>query len=222
MKSSVWGALTLFALLGLGQGVAWANEALAQEKVWNFKVYLDDDELGSQRFEVSSTAAGAEVRIQAAFDYDIFFVNVYSYRHNNLELWKDGCLTSIEASTDDDGETFFVSGSKQKDALLVRSKSGEQRLQGCVKTYAYWDASFLKSTQLLNSQTGEYQSIKVQTLGADAIEVAGKARAANYYKITNNDFDIELWYAADTTEWLGLRSTTADGKVLRYQRIEEN
>jgi len=222
MKSTVWVALTLFALLGLGQGVAWANEALSQEKVWDFKVYIDDDELGSQRFEVSSTAAGTEVRIQAAFDYDIFYVNVYSYRHSNLELWKDGCLTSIEASTDDDGETFFVSGSKQKDALLVRSQSGEQRLQGCVKTYAYWDASFLTSTQLLNSQTGEYQSINVQTLGADAIEVAGKARAANHYKISNNDFDIELWYAADTAEWLGLRSTTADGKVLRYQRIEEN
>ncbi|OIP99308.1 MAG: hypothetical protein AUK35_08425 [Zetaproteobacteria bacterium CG2_30_46_52] len=222
MKSTVWVALTLFALLGLGQGAAWANEALSLEKAWNFKVYLDDSELGSQRFEVTPTADGTEVRIQATFDYEIMFVNMYSYRHRNLEVWKDGCLSSIEASTDDDGETFFVSGTKQKDVLLVRSKSGEQRLQGCVKTYAYWDPSFLKSEQLLNSQTGEYQSINVQTLGADAIEVAGKARATNHYKITNNDFDIELWYDADTAEWLGLRSTTADGNVLRYDRVKEN
>lgn len=209
----------MFACLCGMAGVTANDDSFT--KSWVFQVYLDDAKLGTQRFDVSNSAFGTDVRIQASFDYDFFFVNVYSYRHSNHEIWKNGCLLSIQANTDDDGEAYFVSGFKRKDILILQSRDGEQQLSGCVKTYAYWDASFLDSRQLLNAQTGKFQDVRVTSLGVENIAISGQSIAANHYLLGNDDVDIELWYAVDTGQWLGLRSTTVDGKVLRYDRIEE-
>lgn len=191
----------------------------SEERSWNFKVYLDKKEIGYQNFKLTPNPNGSNVSIEAKFDVEYLFINFYSYRHNNSEAWKDGCLQSIESKTEDNGEKFFVLGSVQNEVFTIKSQMGEQRLKGCIKTFSYWDANFLNSTQLLNSQTGEFSPVEIRKLGNTKINVSGLLIPAVRYHISTRDFKIELWYSPDHSEWLALQSTTVDGKVLRYQRI---
>lgn len=191
----------------------------SQERSWNFKVYLDKKEIGYQNFKLTPKPNGSNVSIEAKFDVEFLFINVYSYRHNNREVWQDGCLQSIESKTDDNGENFFVLGSAQNEAFTLKSQMGEQRIKGCIKTFSYWDANFLNSTHLLNSQTGEFSSVEIRNLGNTEINVNEQLIPAVHYQISTRDFKIELWYSPDHSEWLALQSTTVDGDVLRYQRI---
>ncbi|MGV7224923.1 MAG: DUF6134 family protein [Nitrospinales bacterium] len=190
----------------------------SDERSWNFKVYLDKKEIGYQNFKLTPKPNGSNVSIEAKFDVDFLFINVYSYRHNNSEIWKDGCLQSIESKTDDNSENFFVLGSAQDEAFTIKTQMGEQRLNGCIKTFSYWDANFLNSTHLLNSQTGEFSPVEIRKLGNTKISVSGQLTPAIHYHISTRDFEIELWYSPDHSDWLALQSTTVDGNVLRYQK----
>jgi len=212
----------VFSLLLAVKCTAFASEVSLEqvlgEKLWNFKVYLDQKEIGYQRFKILPKTDGSKVSIEAKFDVEFFFINVYSYRHSNREIWKNGCLQSIESKTDDNGDNYFVRSSRESDALVVESARGEERLNGCVKTFSYWDADFLNSTHLLNSQTGEFQPVEIRQLGTTEVNVFGQKRPAIHFHITTSDFQIDLWYSPDRSEWLALQSTTAEGSVLRYQR----
>lgn len=191
----------------------------SEERSWNFKVYLDKKEIGYQNFKLTPKPNGSNVSIEAKFDVEYLFINFYSYRHNNREAWQDGCLQSIESKTEDNGEKFFVLGSTQNEVFTIKTQMGEQHLKGCIKTFSYWDANFLNSTHLLNSQTGEFSPVEIRKLGNTEINVSGQLIPAVRYHISTRDFEIELWYSPDHSEWLALQSTTVDGSVLRYQRI---
>ena len=190
--------------------------AQASSQRWTFKVFLDDQEIGQHRFEVFTRDATRYVEVEAKFDVRFLFFTAYSYQHSNYEVWQDKCLNTILSNTNDNGKEQFVKGERENNVLRVNTQAGENELPGCVKTFAYWDPTFLSSRHLLNAQTGELQSVSINDLGAHTIEVRGKPVVANQYRIVTDQFSIDLWYSPQR-EWLALQSTTRDGAVLRYQ-----
>ena len=74
----------------------------------SFDVLLDEERIGSHTFRISDSEGGRRVQTEAAFDVIILFVPVYSYRHNNTEVWRSGCLQQISSRTDSNGEQYAV------------------------------------------------------------------------------------------------------------------
>jgi hypothetical protein len=184
---------------------------------YTFDALLDGKPIGRQTFQVRSSAAEQHVSIAADFDVRLLFFSVYSYRHRNREVWRDGCLQRIDAETDADGETSRVRGARGASGFLVRSGSRSQSLDGCVWTFAYWDQRFLARSRLLNAQTGAYESVRGELVGNEPFIVRGRTVPAQRYALDGENFRIELWYALDG-EWLGLESRTTEGHLLRLVR----
>jgi hypothetical protein len=185
---------------------------------WNFNVYLDDREIGYHRFQLSDSPEGMRLQTRAEFAVKILLLTVYAYEHHNTELWRDGCLQAIESRTDSNGEQYRVSGVAQGGGLLVSTAVGEQRLDDCVATFAYWDRRLLERDRLLNSQTGEYQPIKLRPLGPGSLMLGERMVAVQRYALTARKMDIELAYATDSGEWVALDSRLEQGHMLRYRR----
>jgi len=187
----------------------------SQTKIYHFKVLLDDDEIGYHRFVVTPHNTFTYVNTEARFDVKFLFITAYSYLHSNSEVWQGDCLRTIQATTDDNGEDLFVRGEYNEQRLVVHTPAGEQQLEGCIRTFAYWDPELLNGTRLLNSQTGELVEVAIQRLGQSTIQVRGKPVKAQHYRIHNPELSIDLWYS-DKQEWLALESTTENGARLRY------
>lgn len=185
-------------------------------KTYDFRVYLDDDVIGNQRFEVYSEGDKTKISVEASFDVTILFIPFYTYRHTNCEIWEGDCLKEIRAKTNDNGESFFVQGNSNNDQFQLETHNGESTLKGCVKTFAYWNPDWFQNDRLLNSQTGELQPVKVTTVGKETISVRGAPTPTEHQRIVSDKFTIDLWYTADR-EWVALQSTTKTGKKLRYQ-----
>jgi len=207
----LWQWLLISALL-------WINHTVVAgaQRDWNFNVILNDEVIGQHRFEVFERENTRYVAIAANFDVRVLFFSAYRYHHSNYEVWQDNCLHSIRSSTDDNGDKEFVNGDKQDGVLQLQTDSGQTTLNGCVRTFAYWDPAILQSHALLNSQTGELLPVKVKPLGIKTIQVRGKPVKAKHYRIGTAKFSIELWYSLQQ-QWLALESTTPNGAVLRYQ-----
>ncbi len=205
----------LALLLGLSIGPA-AGAVDARE--WQFRVYLDDREIGYHNFRLKDLEAGKELETEARFRVKFLFFNAYEYRHLNTERWEGDCLKQIEARTFDNGDEYRVEGTLAEDRFLVELDGGQASLPGCVMTFAYWNPDFLNQDRLLNAQTGEYLDVRVEPVAGERITVRGEPVEAIRYRVEAGELRLDLWYSQNR-EWLALESTTEGGRKLRYVLI---
>lgn len=182
---------------------------------YDFKVFLGKDEIGRQRFDVSSEGERTQIRVDAQFTVKFLYIPVYTYRHTNLESWEGACLRQIRSETDDNGDAFLVDGIYRNGQMHLQTRDGNWNAEGCVKTFAYWNPEWIVSDRLLNSQTGELQAVEIRVLGEETIPVLGIPTPTTHRRIITNKFTIDLWYTL-SGRWVALQSTTAKGNVLRY------
>lgn len=185
----------------------------------NFNVFLDDREIGFQRFTVTPTAEGTRIDTEARFEVKFLRITAFAYDHRNTELWRDGCLQAITARTDSNGKQQVVNGRDRGSAFVVATAEGEQRLGDCVASFAYWDRNLLLQRQrLLNSQTGEYTPVRIDRLGQGQVRIAEREVTVQRYAIRGQGIDISLAYTVDGGEWVSLDSKLESGRTLRYRR----
>ena len=182
---------------------------------WNFKVLLDDKPIGYHQVTIDREANRKAVHTKAEFDVRFMFIPVYSYIHDTRETWENGCLVNITSKTDDNGDDFFINSMPENQQLELQTQDGVSSFDGCVRTFAYWDIEMLKSTHLLNTQTGKYQAVAVTDMGNDTVKLENTEVEARRFKLICEDMNIDLWYTNDM-HWLALESTTASGAILRY------
>ena len=182
---------------------------------WKFRVMLDDTPIGYHEVKINRVDNRKIVHTQANFDVRILFIPVYSYEHETRELWENNCVVDIDSKTDDNGEAYFISTLDSEEQLALETQDGETALDGCVRTFAYWDVNLLDSDRLLNTQTGEYEPVSVTDMGADLLSVDDQQIEARRFRLEARDAIVDLWYTKDM-HWLALESETESGAVLRY------
>ena len=195
-----------------------ANGAEGARKL-SFDVFLDDRAIGYQRFSLTPAGDATRIETQARFEVKLLRITAFAYDHRNTELWRGGCLRSIDAATDSNGKKSAVNGRTRGDAFVVTTKEGERTLGDCVATFAYWDKGvLLRSRTLLNSQTGEYVPVQIAPLGAGTKRIGARDIAVKRYALKGKGIDITLSYAAGRDEWVALDSKMDGGRTLRYRR----
>lgn len=200
----------LLCLASLSQP-AWS----ATSQTYDFKVFLGKDEIGRQRFDVSSEGERTQVRVDAQFKVTFLYITVYTYRHTNVETWEGACLREIRAETDDNGDSFFVNGILRNGRLQVETQAGDWSGEGCIKTFAYWNSEWITGERLLNSQTGELQPVSIRVVGEETIPVLGVPTRTTHRRIVTDKFAVDLWHTLNG-RWVALQSTTKKGDTLRY------
>jgi hypothetical protein len=197
--------------------LAFGSTATASDLL-RFQVYLGDKPIGEHSFHISETGDLTRVSSRAAFDVDFLFVNVYRYRHNSRELFREGCLQEIRSTTDDNGKRYRVEGAAIGKQFQIERGDGKEQTEGCLKTFAYWDPDFLNQKRLLNAQTGKLEPIRVSPKGSDHVRVGNREVPATRYALSADALSIDLWYN-DDLGWVGLASDTGKGGRLLYQRM---
>jgi hypothetical protein len=185
---------------------------------FTFDVYLDEDEIGFHRYEIREHRDGTIMRTEADFEVRLLFFTAYEYEHRNSEVWRDGCLRNIEARTNSNGDRYEVAGTWRDGTFVLETGSDQRRFSDCVRTFAYWDRKLLDAERLLNSQTGEYVEVALTSLPAGVIEFGDQILPVERYRLTAQGMDIQLAYAAESGEWVGLDTTVRGGRTLRYRR----
>lgn len=187
---------------------------------WVFRVFLDTKEIGYHEFKVAGSEAYRQVEIDARFDVKILFINAYRYAHTNRETWSGGCLASIDAVTDDNGDEYLVSGFRASNGFIMQTGDGPTTLgTPCLRSFAYWDSSILDSDRLLNSQTGAVLDVEIVPAGAEVLEYGASRFNAQKYEIKMDDGTISLWYGASDGRWLALEAPAKGGRTIRYEPV---
>ncbi len=210
-------------LLVLSSSLFWGVSVEVQasvEKRWDFRVYLDDKEIGYHQVRLVPDADRQRVSVEARFDVKFLFLTAYRYEHRTEELWQGTCLADIRSQTDDNGEAQFIRAQPVSRGIRLVTHDGPIELKGCVRTFAYWNPELLKSNRLLNTQTGEYQTVQMIDLGKGKVDIKGDLQDAYHYRLLVEESSIDLWYTPDMN-WLALQTIVAGGRRLSYFPAEQ-
>ena len=209
---------SLIATVALGM-ISFANTASAEvyQADWRFEVLLNDKPIGFHSFSLNGDRERQILTTEAQFDVKFLFINAFRYRHDNTEIWGNGCLDSIDARTDSNGDLLSVRGQRIENSFELEGQRGTQLPGNCIQTFAYWNPDILDSSQLLNSQTGELEDVTVSRESLDVIDVNGKTVEAIRYSLLAKSGAITLWYSNDESRrWLALEAPAKGGRTLRY------
>lgn len=188
-------------------------------RVIDFEVLLDGKRIGTHRYEVTPAADGSElVTSRARFDVKLLGLTLYRYRHEARELWRDGCLVELVASTDDNGKLTEVRGASGSGGFRLSAPAPSVARAGCVSAYAYWNAErLLQQRELLNPQTGRFDAVRFESLGEQPLEDSAGGRNGHRHRLLADELRIDLWYDADG-RWLQLASAARGDRQLLYRR----
>jgi hypothetical protein len=209
----------LLAVAGFGPAVASTSPLESDAREWQFRVLLDDREIGFHRYEMRREGDTRVVESRAEFDVKFLFFNAYRYRHSLSATWQGRCLESLQTRTDANGRKLAVTGRKSDAAFVVDKGQDVDRLPPCIMNFAYWDPRILEQPRLLNPQTGDYLDVTVEALDEDTVNVGGETIAADIYRIVAKDMRIDIWYAKSDQRWLALESLAKGGRIIRYELI---
>ncbi|GAB4174130.1 MAG: hypothetical protein Kow0020_09530 [Wenzhouxiangellaceae bacterium] len=207
--------LALLLLAALGH----LSAESAPPSVWRFEVLLDGKPIGEHRFELRGTPHSGLLVSEADYRVRFLGITVYRYHHRAEERWSDGCLESIEAATDDNGDQVRLKGRRLEDAFVVEGSGGQRVLPHCVQSFAYWNPGIRSASHLLNPQDGAFLPVTWASGNRESVELAELPADSTHRRLTTPEFAIDLWYDP-AGRWLGLETETDGGKTLSYRVLE--
>lgn len=213
MKGCFYSIGVSILLILLSVPLSFASES----KTWEFRVFLDDREIGYHTVKLNGNGQSRRVSVDAKFKVRFLFVTAYKYKHETEEVWRGDCLAEITSKTDDNGEPLFLESSPRGEKLFVDSHNGGNTLTGCIRSFTYWDPELLDTEMLLNTQSGEYQSAELQDLGFGELNVSDRTYSAKQFRLKVDGKEIDLWYTADN-DWIALQTKVRGGRLLSYYR----
>jgi hypothetical protein len=182
-----------------------------------FQVFRDGAPLGHHRVSFRREADDLHVEIDIALEVRLLFLPVFSYRHKNHEVWRDGRLVAIDTETDDDGEAFWLRGRATAAGLAVEGSGGTFLAPADVLPTSYWNSQTVERTELLDTQSGRLIQVAIAPAGVESIKIADRTAKARRYQVTG-DLTLDLWYTAEG-EW-AKTSFQARGAEIVYARQE--
>ncbi len=225
-------AAGLLLCLIAAPGIAGASERGAYDDSHVFKVTRNGSEIGSHRLTFTPTQEG--LRVDVAIDLRVGLgraLTFYRYRHTASEIWRDGRLVRLEASTDDDGKAHSVKAEPSGQGLRVRTTAPRQDngpaesrvagtdtrtidMPGNVLPTSHWRRALVDKNQLLNTQLGTLAAVRVERIGDEPVASECGALPATRYRISG-ELQLELWFD-NRDRWVKTRFSAPDGSTVDY------
>jgi hypothetical protein len=178
-----------------------------------FDVERDGNVVGRHIVTFTRTDQGVLADSRVDVEVGVLFLSAYRFRYQAHELWRDGELQSIEASTNDNGDYTHVQAVRDAAGLEISSGQGTYEAPMIPPT-SHWNAALLKGGLLLNTMTGELSKVRVFDQGLDTVATrSGPLRARHY--LYSGDLNGEIWYDSDG-RWVKLRFRANDGSIIDY------
>lgn len=226
-------SVTLLGLLAVVlSGPTFARERGTYDETHVFKVMRNGVEIGSHRLGFTPTVEGLRVDVDVDLRVGLGRdVTLYRYRHAAHEIWRDGRLVRLNASTDANGKAHHVSIEPAGTVLRARASvpradggmveglaaGNETRiidLPATILPTSQWRRAMVERDSLFNTQLGKISSFRVERLGATQVVTECATLPATHYRLSG-DLRLEIWFD-DRDRWVKARFRAFDGSTIDY------
>lgn len=223
---------TIFASLAVVVAVALAGPSWAQATVRAassdvpalyggaivFDVTRNGTPVGEHRvtFIENPAIEAGDLRVEIRFDIALTFLTLtaYQYRYSSNSVWREGALVSLDAFVDDNGDVSRVTARRDGNILLIAGPNGEAAGDGAIFPTDHWHAGVLDQNRVLNTITGEIDSVVIDEIGREMVATEVGPVAATRYAYAG-DLRTEVLYD-EHGRWVGMAFAAEDGSDIAY------
>lgn len=158
-----------------------------------FDVMRNGKKIGTHEMNFNQNGEEISVDIKTDINVKIMFVSVYHFYHQAHETWRNGELTAMNTTTDDDGDDHHLTISENAEGLAVNGDAWQGTVSPAIIPGSLWAMELTSQTNLVNTLDGSQMSISVADKGNEIISAHGHQIPAHHYSITG-DLNREIWY----------------------------
>ncbi len=209
----------LWALLWLAPG-GRASAAPPPDplKLYNgdivFSVWRSGSEIGQHRVTFATEDGALKVHSTLNLVVKLLGIAVYHYDYQSDEVWRDGVLTELNSSVNDNGTPTKVEARQVDGKLSVTGPASHETVTGAILPSTHWNPQTIEADRLLNTLDGKIDMVKLVPLGVESVPVGTGQVQATHYRYTG-DIQAESWYDA-AGHWVKLRFPGKDGTPIDY------
>jgi hypothetical protein len=198
-----------------GNALASSGMPPTGAELQQFDIYREGKPIGTHT--ISRTRQDDLVHVEARTRISIRLLGfeVYHFDYDARETWDAAGLLQLVASVDDDGEQFSLEGQRRGDRFVWSDGKTQRSRAMPVYPTNHWNTAVLGQAAVLNTLTGEINSVTIHDEGEETLELAGSSLPATRYRY-DGQLQLESWYDR-TGRWLAMRFVVDDGSTIRYQ-----
>ena len=207
-------------LAGLGALVATPSAAQgpsATPRDLAFRVTRKSSPMGTLR--VGFSREGDRLIVRTRVDLSVYaaFLRVFRYTHDSTEIWRGDQLLSLQAVTNDDGQTYTVRAIPRGDGLLLEGPAGSRTVSSrSLTSNSVWHPAFARQRSVIDCEKARYETVAVEPLGQRLLTVLGVPRLVTGHRMIVSYARGEIWHDA-AGEWVHSVFQTK-GETLTYDR----
>ncbi|MCF6305613.1 MAG: DUF6134 family protein [Rhodobacteraceae bacterium] len=192
-------------LAGLGSATALAGftatPALAATSTRRFSAVLGRKQVGETSVMLTRTGGRVIAEVEARLDISILGIINFNYHLSSREVWQNGVLQELRASTNNDGTAEYVNANRVDGGLQIDGTGFQGVVAGNPATTSYFTADFMARPTWISTQTGKPLDLTIRNAGTSTFNTNEGALNCTKY-ITQGPLKINLYYDS-SFEWVG-------------------
>jgi hypothetical protein len=180
-----------------------------------FDVWRGDERVG--RHTVRFQGDDGDLVVETAFDLEISFLffTAYEYLYRSNARWRDGKLSELRATSDENGEASEVRVFARDGRLVIEGGKDTQSTSPDSFPTNHWNPGVLGKDSVINTISGRVNAVEIRPKGREKIDTPHGTIEATRFAYTG-DLETEVWYD-DQGRWVKMRFEAKDGSVIDYR-----
>lgn len=195
-------------------GTTWRDPLDLYGNELVFSVFRDGDKVGFHRVVFRSVGDSLIAESEFSLAVKVLFFTAYRYRYTSTDVWRQGCLVSVDATVDENGNQTSVRADAEERRLTIAGPSGIETADAGIFPTNHWHDGVIGAQRVLNTITGKVADVRIVDDGVDWVTVNGETYPARRYHYTG-DLRNTVWYD-DDGRWVKMRFTAEDGSTIEY------
>jgi hypothetical protein len=177
------------ALLALAPWPARADTAGG----YTFTVFKDGDPVGKHRFVFDRNGARIEIREATEIQVKLAMIPIYTFEHQARELWQDGRVIKVDATTNDNGEKLDISVRPDGQGYVRTVNGRVDRFDASKRMLAVWNKDTLKHHDFFSVVEDQTLKVSFQRIGREKLSLHGQMLDVDHYRMVGDE-ERDLWF----------------------------
>jgi len=183
-----------------------------------YDIYRKNKRIGKHSVSFKQVKDGWEVTNKLRIKVKFLFIVAYKLEYDSTSYWVEDQLQWVRAKVNDNGRKLKMSGAVE-DATFRWTNIEDEQFEvpvgdGYLPTN-HWNTAILDETRVLNTLTGNQDTIAITSGGWETLETEEGPVLAEKL-VYSGDLTNRSWYDPDG-RWVSLAFEGKDGSTIRYK-----
>lgn len=169
--------------------------AHAETLLLTYEIRKEAEPIGRETVRIERDGGAENVVVETHTRARVLFMD-FHYDHVRREEWRDGKLLRVVGDTDDDGTKTHLDARASDRGWVLAVNGNQSQRSGDSLPLTLWGKAILSRQELFSIIDAKPYRVSVAPLGAETLEIAGKAANVDHFRIAG-DVERDLWYGPD-------------------------